>query len=484
MEKRQKKWRVRIRRAGLAALTGAVLWRMPLPVFATSQAQKEKQEAEKKRDQANQRADEAKQKIVQAESEVLTLNNELSSLIAEILLLESDIEAKNEQIHAVQVEYDAAKVMEENQYDAMKKRIQYMYERGETEYLEILLQVKSMAEFLNKSEYIEALYTYDRKKLNEYQETKLQVKQYKAQLENEKAEMEGMQLEYQEQKAFLEETITKKRAEIENFDEQLEAARAEAAAYTATIAKKNEQIRQAEAAARRREEALRLAQEASRAAEEQRQREEASRAAEEESRRNEAALTAQEEDVSRNQESAASTSGWTPAGSGTRNTDAPTQAPESRKEPDTQGTDQAKPGGGPMAETTKALADASLPTQAASPAASGKGQEVVDFAVQFIGNPYVYGGTSLTNGADCSGFVQSVYKNFGVSLPRTSTQQRSSGTEVSYADARPGDLICYAGHIGIYTGNGQIVHASSPSTGIKLGTATYRSILSVRRIFE
>ena len=168
MEKRQKKLRDRIVRAGILVLTGVMLWRTPFPSFATSQAKKEKQEAERKRDQANRRADEAQQKIEQAEAEVTSLSNELSALIADISLLEMDIEYKNEQIHQAQGEYDAAKVKEESQYEAMKKRIKYMYERGDTEYLEILLQVKSMTELLNKSEYIEALYTYDRKKLTEF----------------------------------------------------------------------------------------------------------------------------------------------------------------------------------------------------------------------------------------------------------------------------------------------------------------------------
>ena len=112
-----------------------------------------------------------------------------------------------------------------------------------------------------------------------------------------------------------------------------------------------------------------------------------------------------------------------------------------------------------------------------------KRQAVVDFALQFEGNPYVYGGTSLTNGADCSGFVQSVYANFGVSLPRTSYEQQNAGTEVSYADAQPGDLICYGGHVAIYMGNGQIVHASNSVDGIKISdNAAYRTIVSVRRL--
>lgn len=107
---------------------------------------------------------------------------------------------------------------------------------------------------------------------------------------------------------------------------------------------------------------------------------------------------------------------------------------------------------------------------------------LVSYATQFVGNPYVWGGTSLTGGADCSGFTQSVYAQFGYSLPRTSYEQQNWGTEVSYADAQPGDLICYGGHVAIYMGNGQIVHASNSRDGIKISNnAAYRTILSVRR---
>ena len=113
---------------------------------------------------------------------------------------------------------------------------------------------------------------------------------------------------------------------------------------------------------------------------------------------------------------------------------------------------------------------------------SDLGKKVAQFACQYIGNPYVYGGTSLTNGTDCSGFTYRVYQNFGYTLPRTSTEQRSSGKGVEYSEAQPGDLICYSGHVGIYIGDGKIVHASSSTTGIIVSKATYRPILSVRRI--
>ena len=116
---------------------------------------------------------------------------------------------------------------------------------------------------------------------------------------------------------------------------------------------------------------------------------------------------------------------------------------------------------------------------------SGTGSSVANYALQFVGNPYVYGGSSLTNGTDCSGFVMSVYRNFGVSLPHSSGGDRSVGYGVSggLGAAQPGDIICYSGHVGIYIGGGQIVHASTASTGIKVSNANYRNVLAVRRIF-
>lgn len=114
-----------------------------------------------------------------------------------------------------------------------------------------------------------------------------------------------------------------------------------------------------------------------------------------------------------------------------------------------------------------------------------KGQTVAEFAQRFVGNPYVWGGTDLNRGADCSGFIGSIYRSFGYKIPRSSSELRSAGRKVSYSQKQPGDIICYNGHVAMYIGNGKIVHASSRKTGIKISQrANYRSIVCVRRIVK
>ena len=136
------------------------------------------------------------------------------------------------------------------------------------------------------------------------------------------------------------------------------------------------------------------------------------------------------------------------------------------------------------AAVEKANSSSSSSSSKSYSAPSGSdGSSVVAYGSQFVGNPYVYGGSSLTNGTDCSGFVMSVYSAFGVSLPHSSSALRSVGYGVSYDEMQPGDIVCYSGHVGIYAGNGQLLHASTYRTGITYSNVNYKQILAIRRIF-
>ena len=135
------------------------------------------------------------------------------------------------------------------------------------------------------------------------------------------------------------------------------------------------------------------------------------------------------------------------------------------------------------AEEAKRIAEEKARKEAAERAIRERRESVVSYAKKFLGNPYVYGGTSLTNGTDCSGFVMRVYQNFGISMPRTSYAMRGAGRAVSYSDMQPGDVVCYSGHVGIYAGNGQIVNAIDSAHGIGMTNVNYAPIITIRRMF-
>ncbi len=362
------------------------------------------------------------------EEEISDLDAEMVALLTDINLIQEAIDDKEEDIANTQVAYDAAVAEKDEQYESMKIRIKFMYEKGDESYLQLFLGAQSMSDMMNKAHYIEQLYEYDRTLLEQYEATVQQVAQLWDQLEEEKSELVTSKTEMEEQQAYVNEVLEQKKQEYENYSTVLAKAKREAAAYTAKIKQETAQIRKLE--------------------EEERKRRE------------------EEEERRRAEEAAAESQ----QGGGSENDDS------SVSEERTEDSGEAESSG----DSGSSGSDASPNNPVSS--GGGKGQEIARFACQFIGNPYVAGGTSLTNGADCSGFVLAVYKNFGYSLPRSSYAQSGAGRAVSYAEAQPGDIIYYGGHVGIYIGNGQIVHASTERTGIKITSATYRSIITVRRI--
>ena len=404
------------------------------PVYATSSSELKKQREEKESqknstqselDAINDQISDLSGEKEDVDAQIDELTGQIAEIMVSVDLMEEEIADTQEQIVQAQSDYDAAKVKEEEQYTAMKKRIQYLYEKGENSYLQILLEAKSWGDLLNKAEYVQEIYTYDRKMLDDYAATVKEVAQLKEDLEIHKSDLEASQYELEQEQTSLQETLDEQKAVSADYERDLARAQEQAAVYKEKIKKQNEEIRQ-----------IAAAEEAKRAEEEEERRR-----AEEESRRAEESRQAEEEKKKK----------------------AESSEKESEKESESKGSSSSAPA-------------------PSSSNGSATGSEIANYACQFVGNPYVPGGTSLTNGADCSGFTQSVYKAFGYSIPRTSSQQRSAGREVSYSEAQPGDLICYAGHVAIYLGNGRIVHASSVKTGIKYGTATYKTILSVRRI--
>lgn len=364
---------------------------------SSSEVQKQQTETKNKLNEVNKSITAIENKRKEVQSQLKGLNADLVETMLTLETLETDLEIKQEEITAAQEEYDYFKALEEEQYESMKLRIQYMYEKGSNDYINMLLEAKSISDLLNRADFARDVSDYDDEKLQEYQEIKDKVAETKAVLEEEKAELEEVQEAQLVYKAELDKKISSARSKSANFESQLKEAQRQAESYKETIKQQTAMIRQLEA---------------------------------EEARKAEEASNSSNEESNEGSSSASNTSG---SGS------------------------------------------------SVSASGSGLGLEIANYALRFVGNPYVSGGTSLTNGADCSGFTWAVHKHFGITIPRISRDQAVGGKNVSISAVQAGDIIYYGNHVAIYIGNGKVVHASTRETGIKISNYTYRPPLGVRR---
>ena len=398
----------------------------------------------------------------QLQDEINTLDANLVNVMVSIQTLEGDISNKQADIEQTQADLQKAQNAKDKQYAAMKQRIQYLYEKGGSEaWFQMMMSADNLSDLLTKAEYTQKMYDYDRKSLETYANTIEQVTNLGNQYQREKSELEGMKQEYEAESANLQTQIDTKKANSADCDNEIAYAQEMANEYANLIQEQQAEIEQLEA------ERIAAEEEARRQAEAE--AEAAAAAAAEEAAQQEN-QTVYDEDGNEVDADEAAENGDTVCDEDGNEVD-PSEVTSSDD-----GVKYDEYGNVIDSDNTVD------PDSVSSSSSSGSGSSIVDYATQFVGNPYVWGGTSLTGGADCSGFTQSVYAQFGYSLPRTSYEQQNWGTEVSYADAQPGDLICYGGHVAIYMGNGQIVHASNSRDGIKISNdATYRTILSVRR---
>lgn len=402
--------------AVMLVIAAAMTQVLSVDASTMSKAKDAKKAAESDLNKANSQIETIEKQQQALQNEIDAKDAELVNLLVNIGILEDELDSKNAQLEQVTADLAKAEQTEADQYASMKKRIQFMYERGDTAMIESLLGSENMADFLNRVEYVSEVYDYDRNLLTQYQTTVQQVADLKSTVETEKAELEAMEDEYAAQQTELENVLAAKKAKMGDYNNQLATAQAEAEAYKKTIAAQNKIIKEEER--------------------KQKEQEEKARAA----------------------AAKASAGNSNSSTSGTGNTGNST--------------------GGTSSNSTGSSGGGENPSYSTSVS----GSSVVSYACQFVGNPYVWGGTSLTNGADCSGFVMSVFAHFGVSLPHSSGALQGCGKAVSYANAQPGDLICYSGHVAIYMGGGQIVHAQSTAVGITTSSATYRTIVAVRRV--
>lgn len=378
---------------------------------------KKQKDAEKKKSQAEQDLKDKKNEINGLKDQQQTTADDIknkSAKLDEILAaqkkLQTDITNKQAEIEQNQKDLAAAQEKQQEQYDAMKKRIQFMYENSaEDNIWTAIIESNGITDMLNRIEYVSDVYDSDRALMDSYQAAVEQVKEIGTKLDNDMNELTAMQDDYEKQQADVEAAIVALENQKEQYASQIAQAQQQADNYQNIITAQGKIIQEQEAAA--------------------------------------AAAAA-----------------------------AAARANSSSSSPSYDGGGAGK--GGSIASD---YAAGGGKNPGASTGVSGS--SVVSYAMQFVGNPYVWGGNSLTNGVDCSGFVHEVYAHFGISTPRYSQAFKSVGQAVSFDNIQPGDVVVYPGHVAIYAGGGVIVEAQSTKAGITANRSVQcHTILAIRRL--
>ncbi len=429
------------------AIASLLIGALAIGVFANTAPADRSQATEAikaEQQQVQQQIDNLEGQSDSLQSEISELDSELVSLLASIDTLEGKIADNEEQIQNTETELVYAEQAIDDQYADMKVRIRYMYETGETSALAMLLESGSIGDFLNRVEYVTSVYDYDRELLNTYTATQYEIKQMKLNLESAKVDLEAQKSELTAKQASLDSLLESKKGELQDFESQIAAAKEEAARLAEEYRRQEiiEAVQRAQAEAAAREEAARREREAA-----------AKKAAEEQARAAAAAAATNTAKTSSGNSNSSSNSANTSASSGNTSSG-----------------------------NTQTTAEVSVNPE---PQTNISGGSVIAYAQQFVGGPYVWGGNSLTNGCDCSGFVVQIYKHFGINLSgsRHSSALRSVGRAVSIENIQPGDIVCYSGHVALYAGGGVIIEAQDSKHGITCSRSVYNAkILAIRRV--